>query len=62
MLSPDSTYPRKVRAFRLRLLNAIYEQDFLEFSYGFRPRRSQHDALDEIGRAICRAQVSYVER
>jgi hypothetical protein len=27
-------------------LNAIYEADFLGFSYGFRPKRSQHDALD----------------
>ena len=28
------------------VLNAIYEEDFLGFSYGFRPKRSQHDALD----------------
>jgi retron-type reverse transcriptase len=28
------------------VLNAIYEEDFLGFSYGFRPGRSQHDALD----------------
>jgi RNA-directed DNA polymerase len=42
------------------LLNAIYEQDFLECSYGFRPGRSQHDALDAVGRVICRGRVSYV--
>ena len=30
------------------LLNAIYEEDFLGFSYGFRPGRSQHDALDAL--------------
>jgi len=30
------------------VLNAIYEEDFLGFSYGFRPRRSQHDALDAL--------------
>ena len=42
------------------LLNAIYEQDFLECSYGFRPRRGQHQALDEIGKVICRRPVSYV--
>src|SRR3989304_3270492 len=35
------------------LLNGIYEQDFLECSYGFRPGRSPHDALDEVGRIIC---------
>ena len=28
------------------VLSAIYEEDFLGFSYGFRPKRSQHDALD----------------
>lgn len=42
------------------LLNAIYEQDFLNCSYGFRPGRGQHDALDEIGRVICRRPISYV--
>src|SRR5206468_5294364 len=30
------------------VLSAIYEEDFLGFSYGFRPRRSQHDALDAL--------------
>src|SRR4029450_12981058 len=30
------------------VLNAIYEDDFLGFSYGFRPKRSQHDALDAL--------------
>ena len=42
------------------LLNAIYEQDFLNCSYGFRPGRGQHDALDEIGRVICRRPISYM--
>jgi RNA-directed DNA polymerase len=30
------------------VLNCIYEEDFLEFSYGFRPRRGQHDARDAL--------------
>jgi retron-type reverse transcriptase len=30
----------------VEVLNAIYEEDFLGFSYGFRPGRGQHDALD----------------
>jgi RNA-directed DNA polymerase len=36
----------------VEVLNAVYEADFLGFSYGFRPGRSQHDALDasHIGR------------
>ena len=32
----------------MAVLNAIYEEDFLGFSYGFRPKRSQHDALDAL--------------
>src|SRR5580700_8220123 len=35
------------------LLSAIYEQDFLDCSYGFRPGRGQQQALDEVGRVIC---------
>jgi retron-type reverse transcriptase len=44
----------------LDLLNAIYEQDFLGCSYGFRPGRSAQEALDEIGRVTCRRPVRYV--
>lgn len=44
----------------VELLNAIYEQDFLECSYGFRPGRSAQDALDAVGRIICRQQTAYV--
>src|SRR6516162_4483455 len=44
----------------VELLNAIYEQDFLDCSYGFRPKRGQHQALDEVGRAICRESTSCV--
>ncbi len=36
----------------VELLNAIYEQDFLPCSYGFRPKRSPHQALGEVGRAL----------
>src|SRR5467141_3651853 len=42
------------------VLNAIYEQDFLPCSYGFRPGLSAHDALDAIGRTICRGPIAYV--
>ncbi len=44
----------------VELLNAIYEQDFLECSHGFRPRRGPQDALDEVGRIICRRPISTV--
>lgn len=44
----------------VQVLNAIYETDFLGFSYGFRPGRSQHDALDALTVAIQRKKVNYV--
>jgi RNA-directed DNA polymerase len=43
-----------------RVLNAIYEEDFLGFSYGFRPGRSQHDALDALATGILRKKVNWV--
>ena len=39
------------------LLNAIYEVDFLGFSYGFRPRRGPHDALDALAVRIERKDL-----
>jgi len=44
----------------VELLNAIFEQDFLDCSYGFRPGRSAHDALDELGRVLCCRPTQYV--
>jgi len=42
------------------ILNQIYEEDFLGFSYGFRPGRSQHDALDALTVGIERKRVNWV--
>lgn len=42
------------------LLEAIYEQDFLDCSYGFRPGRSAHDALRALNRAIRAGRVSWL--
>jgi len=42
------------------ILNQIYETDFLGFSYGFRPGRGQHDALDALTAAIKRNRVNWV--
>jgi RNA-directed DNA polymerase len=42
------------------LLEAIYEQDFMDFSYGFRPKRSMHDALKKLNGIIERGKISYV--
>lgn len=44
----------------VEVLNAIYEVDFLGFSYGFRPKRSQHDALDAVVEAIEGRKVNWV--
>lgn len=44
----------------VEVLNAIYETDFLGFSYGFRPGRSQHDALDAVVVGIERTNVNWV--
>jgi group II intron reverse transcriptase/maturase len=44
----------------VEVLNAVYEQDFVGFSYGFRPRRSQHDALDALAVGIMRRKVNFV--
>jgi group II intron reverse transcriptase/maturase len=59
-ISVPSLEDKIVQKATVRLLNAIYEQDFLECSYGFRPGRGQHDALDEVGRVICRQRVSHI--
>lgn len=42
------------------VLNAIYEEDFLGFSYGFRPGRGPHDALDALWVGIMRKRVHWV--
>jgi RNA-directed DNA polymerase len=44
----------------VEVLKAVYEQDFLGFSYGFRPGRGQHDALDALAVAIERRRVNWV--
>ncbi len=44
----------------VEVLNAVYETDFLGFSYGFRPGRSQHDALDALTVGIKRRKVNWV--
>ena len=42
------------------LLSQIYEEDFLGFSYGFRPGRSPHQALDALSVALTRRRVNFV--
>jgi group II intron reverse transcriptase/maturase len=42
------------------VLNSIYEEDFLGFSYGFRPARGQHDALDALVVGITTKRVNFI--
>ena len=42
------------------ILSPIYETEFLGFSYGFRPKRGAHDALDALGYAVSRRKVSWI--
>lgn len=51
---------RVVQRALVAVLNAIYEEDFLGFSYGFRPARSQHDALDALSVAISGTPVNWI--
>lgn len=44
----------------VEVLNQVYEVDFLGFSYGFRPGRSQHNALDALAVGILRKKVNWV--
>ena len=44
----------------VEVLNAIDQVDFLGFSYGFRPKRSQHDALDALAFGITQRRVNWI--
>jgi RNA-directed DNA polymerase len=44
----------------IAVFNAIYEEDFLGFSYGFRPKRGQHDALDALVVGITTKKVNFI--
>ena len=52
--------PRIVQGAAVMVLNAIFEGDFLWFSYGFRPGRGTHDALDALVVAINTRKVNYI--
>jgi RNA-directed DNA polymerase len=42
------------------ILTPIYEAEFLGFSYGFRPGRGQHDALDALAAGIARKRINWI--
>lgn len=49
-----------VQAAAVKVLESIYEEDFLGFSYGFRPGRSQHQALDALWVGLTERKVGWV--
>lgn len=49
-----------VQAAMAKILNAIYEQDFLECSFGFRPNRGCHDALKVLDKILNKKEINYV--
>ena len=51
---------QRQRGATVEVLNAIYETDFLGFSYGFRPERSQHNALDALYVGLLTKKVNWV--
>jgi len=59
-ISIPSLEDKLVQKAAVDLLNAIYEQDFLECSYGFRLGRGAQNALDAVGRVICTRPIATV--
>jgi RNA-directed DNA polymerase len=49
-----------VQGATVMVLNAIYEEDFLGFSYGFRPGRGPHDAMDALVMGIASRKVNFI--
>ena len=60
LLHVSSGYPKIVQGAVAEVLNAIYEADFLGFSYGFRPARSAHKALTALDQALMTRDVNWV--
>jgi RNA-directed DNA polymerase len=59
-ISIPSLEDKIVQKATAEVLNAIYEQDFLECSYGFRPGRGPHHALDEVRRIIITKPTDWI--
>src|SRR5271169_2962668 len=49
-----------VQAAVVAILTPVYEVEFLGFSYGFRPRRGQHDALDALAYGIRARKINWI--
>jgi len=56
----SATEDKIVQGALQEILEAIYEQDFLDCSYGFRPRRKAHDALKDLNRVVRRGEANVI--
>jgi RNA-directed DNA polymerase len=56
----STTEDKVVQSALREVLEAIYEQDFLDCSYGFRPRRSAHDAVRALTRAVNEGEANWI--
>lgn len=56
----SATEDKVVQTALREVLESIYEQDFMECSYGFRPRRSAHDAVRALTRAVNGGEANYI--
>ena len=56
----SATEDKIVQGALQEILEAIYEQDFLDCSYGFRPRRKAHDALKDLDRVVRRGEANVI--
>ncbi|MCX7748493.1 MAG: group II intron reverse transcriptase/maturase [Clostridia bacterium] len=56
-----ATYEDKIVQMGLtKVIETIYEQDYLSFSYGFRPKRNCHDALKMLNKTIMEGKINYI--
>src|ERR1700687_5528308 len=56
----SATEDKVVQSALREVLEAIYEQDFLDCSYGFRPGRSAHDAVRALSRAVDEGEANWI--
>jgi group II intron reverse transcriptase/maturase len=56
----STTEDKMVQAAVREVLEAIYEQDFLDCSYGFRPKRSAHDALKALNQGAGTGEMNWI--
>jgi len=57
---PSATEDKVVQNALREVLEAVYEQEFLDCSYGFRPKRSAHDAVRALTQAVDAGEANWI--